>query len=348
MSNVESNQQGRLVRRKKAMAWSFVLMLLAVLVLPMSGYIYQGMSATAQADGATWKNENPRSNFWRSVREGSEGYTANKDVSGVLINSAGQNWRLLRNGPVATLGAIGLFVSLAAIAFFYFKHGQVKIDNGRAGQTVERWTKNERILHWTVASLFIILGITGLSLLYGKAVLIPLLGAEGFAWYADLAKILHNYLGPVFFIAIVILLSAWFKHNIIDKVDIEWFRHKAGVLGKPPHEHASAGRMNAGEKIWFWIIASAGILVCLSGLVMDFPNLGWSHFTMQSANILHSTLALIWVAVAFGHIYIGTAGSEGSLEAMTTGQVDVEWAKQHHDLWYEEVKNSASSSTENK
>ena len=34
---------------------------------------------------------------------------------------------------------------------------------------------------------------------------------------------------------------------------------------------------------------------------------------------------------------------EGSFEAMTTGYVDANWAEQHHDLWYAEVKDSAVS-----
>ena len=344
MSNVEMNQPGRMARRKKAMAWSFVLMLLAIFILPMSGYLYQGLSATAQADGATWQNQNPRANFWRSVREGNEGYTANKDVNGVLIQSAGQNWRQLRNGPIATLGALGMLLSISALLWFHFRKGAVKIEAGRTGQSIERWSKNERIMHWTVASLFIILGITGLSLFYGRAVLIPVLGGDGFAAYADFAKLLHNYLGPLFVIAIVVLVFTWFRNNIITAVDKEWLRKGGGLFGGG---HASAGKLNGGEKLWFWLIATAGIAVCISGLVLDFPNLDWSRNTMQNANIVHSILALIWIAAAFGHIYIGTAGTEGSLEAMTTGKVDSEWAKQHHDLWYEEVKGSAGAATKN-
>ncbi|MBD3609406.1 MAG: formate dehydrogenase subunit gamma, partial [Gammaproteobacteria bacterium] len=150
MSNVETNQQSRLARRKKIMAWSFVMMMLAVFVLPLSGYVYQGLSASVQAEDKTWQGENPRANYWRSVREGNSGYTSNKDVNGVLIQGEGQNWRLLRNGPIATIGALGMLVSLGALLWFHFGKGPVKIEGGRSGKTVERWTKNERIMHWTV------------------------------------------------------------------------------------------------------------------------------------------------------------------------------------------------------
>lgn len=340
MNNVQLDKGARLARRRRMMAWSFGLMMLAVLVLPLTGYVYQGLmsSAHAQAEGeqaeGQWQGQNPRSNYWREVRKGDAGYTSDKDVSGVLIQSEGQNWRQLRNGPIATIGALGILVVLLAIGFFHYRKGQVKLEKGRSGKTIVRWSYLERVMHWSTASLFVILGITGLSMLYGRAVLIPILGGDGFAAYADVAKTLHNYLGPLFVICIAVMVVVWMKNNIIKKVDIEWLKSGGGMFGGG---HASAGKLNGGEKLWFWLIASAGVIVCITGLVMDFPNLGWERDTMQLSNMTHSVLALIWISAAFGHIYIGSLGSEGSLEAMTTGKVDEAWAKQHHDLWYQEI-----------
>ena len=42
-------------------------------------------------------------------------------------------------------------------------------------------------------------------------------------------------------------------------------------------------------------------------------------------------------AMAMGHIYIGTIGSQGSIDGMKTGYVDATWAKEHHELWYNKV-----------
>ena len=67
---------------------------------------------------------------------------------------------------------------------------------------------------------------------------------------------------------------------------------------------------------------------------------------MQLSNVIHGVCALLWIAFWVGHAYIGTIGSEGSLEAMTTGYVDVNWAKQHHDLWYDEIADTAEHVTE--
>ena len=57
---------------------------------------------------------------------------------------------------------------------------------------------------------------------------------------------------------------------------------------------------------------------------------------MQIAQIVHAVVAVLFIAVIIGHIYIGTLGMEGAFEAMATGEVDLNWAKEHHDLWLEE------------
>jgi formate dehydrogenase subunit gamma len=57
---------------------------------------------------------------------------------------------------------------------------------------------------------------------------------------------------------------------------------------------------------------------------------------MQLAQVVHSIVAMLFIAVMLAHIYIGTIGMEGAFEAMASGTVDVNWAKEHHSLWLEE------------
>lgn len=333
---INSNANSRLSRRKRMMGWSFLFMILSVVMLPLGGYVYTDLVATAQAadQGAT---TNPRSNYWRAIRGSQTGYTATKgQETNVLIQSGGENWRNLRNGPMATIGGFVLIFTLLAIFAYHMKHGAMKLDEGKSGKTITRWSKLDRILHWSTATLFILLAITGLSMLFGRAVLIPVLGADGFAAYASLGRAVHNYLGPLFVAVLLILILSWFKNNIINNDDIRWF--KSGGGGIVGHKHASCGRFNAGEKVWFWLVTLLGIGVGITGLILDFPNFDQVRNTMQNTNLIHATLSMAWIAVAFGHIYIGTAGSEGSLDGMVTGEVDENWAKQHHDLWYEEAK----------
>ena len=262
-----------------------------------------------------------------------------------MIQGSGQNWRQLRNGPLATYGSWMIGFTLAVLALFYLWRGQVKMTHPRSGQTIERWTLNERRLHWLTAGLFVILSITGLSLLYGRAVLIPVFGHHGFAAYAAIAKFTHNILGPAFMIGLLVMIVKWFKHNFLNKVDLEWFKAFGGMVGD---KHPSAEKLNGGEKLWFWTLATAGVALCLSGLVLDFPNFDQEREIIQISHLIHLLTALVLIAFAFGHIYIGTVGTEGALEGMVTGQVDTAWAQQHHDLWLNQIEQEAAQKANDK
>ncbi|MGM0704076.1 MAG: formate dehydrogenase subunit gamma [Pseudomonadota bacterium] len=280
---------------------------------------------------------------WRQVRSGETGPNfrdSRADSDYNLVNASGETWRQLRNRWVSPFGLIAVGGMIIAIALFYVVIGRKNLSAPRTGRKLLRWPLVVRSLHWTVATLFIVLALTGLNLLYGKFVFRSLFGDAFWASMISASKVAHNYLGPLFGILLIVLLARVLKHNWPKKHDIVWFMKGGGLVGKG---HVDAGFANGGEKAWFWVLATVGIVVIVSGLVMDFPNYGQGRDTMQWANILHAVGALGLTALAFGHIYIGTIGSEGSLEGMTTGYVDESWAKDHHNLWYEEVKEEAVS-----
>ncbi len=279
----------------------------------------------------------PRADLWRMVREGVAGYTAVKGrEAGELIQASGEAWRQLRNGPLFTGGAIVLGGTLALLALFYLLRGQVKLEKPRTGIKVRRWNLGERMLHWFVAVLFIILTVTGLTLLYGKAVLLPWLGKAQFAYWAQLAKWLHNISGPLFIAGLVPMILIWFKDNLWRPgIDWAWFKALGGLIGRA---HPPAGRMNAGEKGWFWLLMIMGGLLSLTGLLLDLPLFGLGRESMQMIHLIHGVSAFLVIAGALGHIYIGTIGTEGALEGMIHGEVDLSWARQHHDLWLEALE----------
>ena len=322
-------------RAKSVFAWSFLIILGGTVLLPLGSYVYTGLSAQAAAE----EQGNPRANYWRAVRDGNKGYTA---VIGpetdVLIQNGGQNWRQTRNGPVASIMPWVLAVVVAALLLFLIVRGQVKLEQKPSGRTLRRWSLPERVLHWYTAVLFILLAITGLSLFFGRAVLIPVLGASGFSAWAQFSIYVHNYLGPFFVVGVVIEIIAWIRYNLPDKTDWDWLKQGGGMVGKGKHPHA--GRINAGEKLLtFWIgMVVLGIAVSITGLFL----LGWigsgMRETMQIANVVHSIAAIVYVAVMLGHMYLGAWGVEGAFEAMWKGEVSEEWAKQHHDKWYDEAR----------
>ncbi|WP_028025034.1 formate dehydrogenase subunit gamma [Enterovibrio calviensis] len=280
--------------------------------------------------------------FWREVRSGEKGFTvANGTEAGQLINVDGQRWREVRNQWISPIGLIFLGASAGSLLLFYLWAGRIELANKRSGKKVKRWTPFERAMHWFTAINFLILGFSGIVLLYGRHFIKPV--APDAIWGSIIyaAKVSHNYLGPLFVLGLLCMLVKWFKNNIINKVDIEWFKQGGGIL--PNGKHPDAGFCNGGEKIWFWLLATVGVVVCVTGLVMDFPIFGQTRADMQIANVIHGIASLGLLAAAFGHIYIGTVGTEGALEGMATGYVDETWAKQHHKLWLDEVQNAPES-----
>ena len=280
---------------------------------------------------------------WRQVRQGVEGYTAvSGPETGVLIQASGTDWLFIRNELLAGTGAWAIALTVLALGCFYLYRGQVKLAEPLTGETIERWSGKERLLHFYTATLFILLSISGLSLLYGRATLIQWLGHETFSSYAQTVKIIHNYSGPLFIVGWVLMGMVWFRDNLFNKHDIEWFKQFGGMVGD---SHPSAGRMNAGEKAWFWLLMLAGLMVSVTGLLLDFPNLELGRLVIQTSHVLHSLAAFLLIVGALGHIYIGTIGTEGALQGMINGKVDKSWARQHHDLWLKEIEGNEKEST---
>ncbi|HUG97593.1 MAG TPA: formate dehydrogenase subunit gamma [Gammaproteobacteria bacterium] len=282
------------------------------------------------------REEEQRRDFWRQARSGTAGYSAvTGQETGVLIQSGGDVWRSVREGPLLRWGGIGLVVVLAAIILFHLLAGPVKLEH-RTGRTITRWSLFERVMHWYTAILFIILAITGLSLTFGRAVLIPVTGKEAFAAWANIAKPVHDWLAVPFIIGLVVMMVPWIKESLPRAHDLTWLRMGGGYLDKS--KHPPAGFVNAGEKIWFWLLFFGSIVLISSGFWLLFPNFGFERGEMQLANILHAASGIALIAFSLGHIYLGTLGNQGTLEGMVHGEVDEAWAKAHHGLWYDEVK----------
>ena len=342
-STVPPTAKARWPRRRRMMAWTIAAILIGSMVFPLSGYVYVAVSdAYAQQSDAgassADKQTNPRANYWRAVRQGYDGYTAASGpyTTNVLIQNGGQNWRQLRNGPLESYVVWILALVVAALFVFAIVYGRVKLAHPASGRTVERWSTGERVLHWYTAVLFIILAITGLSTLFGRTVLIPVMGYSGFAAWANVAIALHNYLGPFFVIGVAIEIIAWIRYALPEATDAEWLRRMGGFFDKKG-SHPSAGHINAGEKyLTFWLgLFVCGIVVSVTGIVLDFPILGQTRETMQTASLIHAAFAMTWLALQLVHIYLGAWGVEGALDSMWRGRVSTEWAKQHHDIWYE-------------
>lgn len=334
-------------RKMRRIFWSIALVLGLSMALPLTGLLVTGNMAgeavaqQSQDDAAALaQSEQQRRDFWRQARQGVSGYSAVEGAeTGVLIQSGGDVWRSVREGPVKFWGGIVLLATLAMLILFHFVAGAVKLEQ-RTGRTITRWSVFERTIHWFTAILFIILAITGLSLLFGRTVLIPVIGKEGFAAWAALAKPIHDWLAVPFIIGLVLMMVPWLKDSLPKAYDWTWIKMGGGYLDKS--KHPPAGFVNAGEKIWYWFLFFGGIVLIISGVFLLFPNLGFERGAMQLASIAHAVSGVALIAFSLGHIYLGTIGNEGSFEGMVTGEVDEAWAKAHHSIWYDEIKKQGS------
>jgi formate dehydrogenase subunit gamma len=248
----------------------------------------------------------------------------------VLVQPAGRKWDYFHEVILHWLGAIVILGMLALLALAYLIMGRIRIAAGRSGKKVLRFTGFERFSHWLTAVSFVLLGLTGLNITFGKLVLLPVIGPDAFSDFAQTAKYVHNFVSFSFVLGLFLIVTLWIKDNIPRRVDIDWIRQGGGFIKS---KHAPAGRFNAGEKMVFWFALVAGIAVIVSGYLLLFPFYLLNIAGMQGAQVIHAVVAVLFVAVILAHIYIGTLGMEGAFEAMGTGEVDLNWAKEHHDQW---------------
>jgi formate dehydrogenase subunit gamma len=317
----------------------FLLGLMLFLPLLGGNVCAQAQEGRGQENQAQRQQVQPGNNAptWREVRSGKEEYTSVKGrETGVLIQTWGESWRRLRNGPITFYGGWLVVLALITIGVFYKVRGPIGLHSPLSGKMIERFSSFERMAHWTMAISFCILALSGLTMLFGKHVLLPLIGHTLFSWLAELGKNLHNFIGPVFMFSIVVFTVTFIRDNIPRAYDITWLLKGGGVLSG---EIVPAGRFNAGEKMWFWGgVIGLGVVSCASGLVLDFPNFDQTRALMMLANIVHVIAGLWFIVWAFTHIYLGTVGATGAYEGMRNGYVDETWAREHAQYWYVDVK----------
>lgn len=168
----------------------------------------------------------------------------------VLIQPAGRAWDFFHQVTLRWIGAIIILGMIAVLAAAYFVMGRIRISAGRSGKTIPRFNSFERFAHWLTAVSFVILGLTGLNITFGRITLLPLIGPDAFSRMSQIAKYLHNYVSASFVIGLVLIAmdqgqhssegrcrldpAGWRLHQI--KTCAGWplqRRREAGVLVRP-------------------------------------------------------------------------------------------------------------------
>lgn len=265
------------------------------------------------------------------------------DERGVLVQPQGRTWREFRNSSLAYGGALYVFGASLLIALFLAWRGRIGIAEGESGKTISRFTTFERANHWMTATSFLLMALTGLVILYGSGLIRPWLGAGAFSSLAEFSAWSHMTLAVPFLLGVLVMAVIWTRENLPERLDWNWLKHGGGFL-RSDGQHPPARKFNAGQKLVFWGVVIGGLALLASGLFLMFP-FYWAGYTgMQVAQVLHAAIGLLMIGLIIGHIYIGTIGMQGAFEAMWSGRVDSNWAKEHHSLWYETIKSGEETS----
>ncbi len=257
---------------------------------------------------------------------------------GSRLTNAGEAWRQVRNNWLIPYGGSLLLIALGAVALFYWRKGTIELHGAETGRKIERFTPFERSAHWANAIAFVALAVSGIVMAFGKFFIQPVIGNALFGWLSYALKNIHNFAGPLFAVSLVIVIVTFVRDNLPSKDDITWLLKGGGLFsGTEVPSH----RFNAGEKVLFWAgVFFLGLIVVASGLVLDklIPGLIYERSTMQISHMIHAAATCLMMAMFVGHIYMGTIGMRGAYSAMRDGYVDETWAKEHHELWYNDIQ----------
>jgi formate dehydrogenase subunit gamma len=333
--------------------------LAAMIVVAVAQTHVPAMAQTANPDVQTEAQGSVAdSQMWQAIRKGTTGNVSIPDKNAAtLIQSEGDNWRAIRNGPVSLYSAAAIFGMIFLLALFFVLRGRIKIEHGKAGYTIPRFSGIERFAHWLMAGSFVVLGLSGLNMLFGRYVLMPVIGKEAFAFITMWGKYLHNYLSFAFMAGVALAFVLWVAHNLPSRHDLVWILKGGGILFKDSHPPAK--KFNFGQKVIFWSVTLLTISVSLSGIALMFPFetafmaktfafLNTFGFDLPTAlspiqeqqlnQVWHGIVGVAFIVIILAHIYIGSVGMEGAFDAMGSGQVDANWAREHHSLWVEEME----------
>ncbi len=197
-----------------------------------------------------------------------------------------------------------------------------------------RYSFKERMNHWIAAGSFIYLMLTGLAFwtpwLFWIA---TMLGG------AELSRMLHPWIGLVFFVSVCYMFTLWASQMNFEPVDKEWWNSLGHYIRNQDDQMPPAGRYNAGQKLLFWSFFIGGLLLLASGLVLWFTesipwNLRWLRYL---AVIVHAGTALLTIGNFMIHVYMGVFAERGAFGSVIRGDVSLAFAKRYHPGWYKEI-----------
>lgn len=208
-------------------------------------------------------------------------------------------------------------------------HGRTTVHEGE----MLRHPVYTRVLHWSVAILFL------LALLSGFALYTPWLyhGLAPIFGGGPMTRLLHPWLSLGFVLFFALQVLNWIDPMRWTRADSRWVtRIRAYVSNEEKVEAEDVGFFNGGQKMYFWAIVISALIFFASGIPMWFPQ-SFGRVVVAISYVLHDLAALVMLVGFIVHIYESTAQQPGTFQAMTRGTVSRRWAWTHHPAWYRQA-----------
>jgi formate dehydrogenase subunit gamma len=193
------------------------------------------------------------------------------------------------------------------------------------------------MVHWTLAISCLVLCITGLAMMFHSFnVIAEIMGG------LVVTKYIHNFTGLLFALALLLAIKMWWHEAGVFTMpeDLEWMKTAGGYLWHVDHV-PEVGKYNPGQKMFFLAVAIFGGIMVITGIIMWFP-LSFPSWLVRWLFFLHALGFVVIFPFFFVHLYLGTIGSPGSLQAMTTGWVTRAWLKKQHPKWLKEMEHEGT------
>lgn len=200
---------------------------------------------------------------------------------------------------------------------------------------IQRFTWQERIMHWYTAATYMYAGLSGLALFTPYLYWIAALLGGG-----PTVRFWHPILGIAFVLGIFWMHHTWSKDLELDADDRKWLDNVKYYITNQDEKLPPQDKYDAGQKVYYKVMFVAAIALLFTGPIMWYPELmpRSVHWVLPLVTFLHSVAALFTIGAVMIHIYMSISNIPGSLKAMTEGHVSRGWAMLHAPKWYARVR----------